>query len=130
MHLLVPTEFAKGLEERQIPLNPDLLRIYEQLIAAGHRPDYYSKEFKKVLVKLGLKGHRFHDLRHTFGVRTWLQTGDIMLVSNLMGHRNIQTTMIYTRFLPTRLAEDFPDLTAYLSEHSKGRAERLGLNIR
>ena len=75
----------------------------------------------------GVKGHRFHDLRHTFGVLTRLQTGDIMLVSNLMGHRNLETTMIYTKFLPSRLADDFPDLMAYLSEHSKGKAERLGI---
>ena len=42
-------------------------------------------------------------------------------------HRNLETTMICTKFLPSRLAEDFPDLTAYLSVHSKGRAERLGI---
>ncbi|MCH7497096.1 MAG: site-specific integrase [Candidatus Marinimicrobia bacterium] len=127
MHLIVAPEDAKASEERQIPLNPDLVRIYEQIMASNHRPEYYTKAFKKITRKLGLTGHRFHDLRHTFGVRTWLQTGDIMLVSNLMGHRNLETTMIYTRFLPSRLAEDFPDLTAYVSEHSKGRAERLGI---
>ena len=127
MHLLVSSENSKANEERQIPLNPDLVRIYELLIEAGHRPEYYTKAFRKILKKLKIKGHRFHDLRHTFGVRTWLQTGDIMLVSNLMGHRNLETTMIYTKFLPSRLAEDFPELTAYLSEHSKGRAEKLGI---
>ena len=127
MHLIVAPEDAKAGEERQIPLNPDLVRIYDQLIASYHRPEYYTKAFKKILRQLGLNGHRFHDLRHTFGVRCWLQTGDIMLVSNLMGHRNLETTMIYTRFLPSRLSEDFPGLTAYLSERSKGRAERLGM---
>jgi len=127
MHLLVSSENSKANEERQIPLNPDLVRIYELLIDAGHRPEYYTKAFRKILKGLKIKGHRFHDLRHTFGVRCWLQTGDIMLVSNLMGHRNLETTMIYTKFLPSRLAEDFPDLTAYLSEHSKGRATRLGI---
>ena len=40
--------------------------------------------------------------------------------------RNLKTTMIYTRFLPTRLAEDFPDLAAYLSEHSKGESGEIG----
>ena len=127
MHLIVAPEDAKAGEERQIPLNPDLVRIYEQLIASNHRPEYYTKEFKKIVRRLSLKRHRFHDLRHTFGVRTWLQTGDILLVSNLMGHRNLETTMIYTRFLPTRLSGDFPDLMAYMSEHSKGRAHMLGL---
>ncbi|MFB0516736.1 MAG: tyrosine-type recombinase/integrase [Candidatus Neomarinimicrobiota bacterium] len=127
-HLLVPTEFAKAQEECQIPLNPDLLMIYNKLVAESHRPDYYSKAFKKIVTQLGFTDHRFHDLRYTFGVRTWLQTGDIMLVSNLMGHRNIETTMIYTRFLSTRLVEDFPDLAAYVSEYSKGRAKLLGIS--
>ncbi len=129
MHLLVASENAKAGEERQIPLNPDLVRIFEQIVISTHRPEYYSKCLKKVLRKLKIKSHRFHDLRHTFGVRTWLQTGDIMLVSNLMGHRNLETTMIYTKFLASRLAEDFPKLTAYLCEYSKGRAARLGLKI-
>ena len=51
----------------------------------------------------------------------------MMFVGNLRGHRNLQATGIYTRYPPTRPAEDFPDLTAYLSEHSKGRAQRLGI---
>ena len=51
----------------------------------------------------------------------------MMFVSNLRGHRNLETMGFYTRFPPTRPAVDFPDLTAYLSGHSKGRAEKLGL---
>ena len=58
---------------------------------------------------------------------SWPQTGDMMFVGNLRGHRNLQATGIYTRFAPTRPAEDFLDLTAYLSEHSIVRAERLGI---
>ena len=37
-------------------------------------------------------------------------TPAVALSGNLMGHSNLETTMIYTCRLPSRLAEDFPDL--------------------
>ena len=39
MHLLVAPEDTKAGSERQIPLNPDLVRIYQQFIASDHRPE-------------------------------------------------------------------------------------------
>ncbi|MFC1542911.1 tyrosine-type recombinase/integrase [Candidatus Neomarinimicrobiota bacterium] len=123
--LLVPTENSKGKEERQIPLNHDLIKVYWQLMEAGHDPKYYTDQFRKIVKGIGLEGHKFHDLRHTFGVRTWLQTGDIHLVSQLMGHKSILTTQIYARFFITRLQEDFPDLAGYATDRTKGRAEIL-----
>ncbi|MBA7597157.1 Tyrosine recombinase XerC [subsurface metagenome] len=123
--LLVPTENSKGHEERQIPLNHDLIQIYRQLMEAGYDAKYYTDQFRKIAKMIGLEGHKFHDLRHTFGIRTWLQTGDIHLVSQLMGHKSILTTQIYARFFITRLQEDFPDLAGYATDRTKGRAEIL-----
>ncbi len=54
-----------------------------------------------------------------------LETGDIHLVSQLMGHKSILTTQIYARFFITRLQEDFPDLAGYATDRTKGRAEIL-----
>ncbi|MFB0521464.1 MAG: tyrosine-type recombinase/integrase [Desulfatiglandales bacterium] len=123
--LLVPTESSKGHEERQIPLNPDLIGIYHRLMEAGHDAKYYTDQFRKISRKVGLDGHKLHDLRHTFGVRTWLQTGDIYLVAQLMGHRSITTTQIYTKFFISRLQEDFPDLAGFAEDRFRGRAEIL-----
>jgi len=123
--LLVPTENSKGHEERQIPLNHDLIQIYRQIMEAGHDAKYYTDQFRKTAKKIGLEGHKFHDLRHTFGVRTWLQTGDIHLVAQLMGHKSVLTTQIYTRFFLSRLQEDFPDLAGFTENQSRGRAEIL-----
>ena len=36
-----------------------------------------------------------HKLRSTFGTHMYAQTGDIMLVRDLLGHSNVQTTMRY-----------------------------------
>ena len=123
--LLVPTENSKGNEERQIPLNQDLIQIYRRLMEAGHDAKYYTDQFRKIAKKIGLEGHKFHDLRHTFGVRTWLQTGDIYLVAQLMGHKSIATTQIYAKFFISRLQEDFPDLAGFADDRFKGRAEIL-----
>ena len=124
--LIILTENAKGRQERQIQLTPDLIQIYEQMIAAGHRPDYYSKKFKHACRAAGIDGHNFHHLRHTFGVRCWLQCGDIFLVKQLMGHKSIETTLRYTKFFLSRLQEDFPDLAGYADNQSRGRAEIIG----
>ncbi|MCH8837359.1 MAG: site-specific integrase [Candidatus Marinimicrobia bacterium] len=125
-YLIVSTEDSKGREERQIPLTAELIQIYEELIAAGHRPEYYSKQFKQVCRMVGLEDHNFHHLRHTFAVRSWLMSGDIYLVCQLMGHKSIQTTMIYTKFFLSRLQEDFPDLAGFAENKALGRADLIG----
>lgn len=46
---------------------------------------------------------RFYDLRHTFGTRLSEAGVPIKMVSELMGHRNVQTTM---RYLHTKNADE------------------------
>ena len=95
------------------------------MLEAGHDPKYYTDQFKNICRKIEIEGHKFHDLRHTFGVRTWLMTGDIHLVAQLMGHQSITTTQIYTKIFISRLQEDFPDLSAFAEDRFRGRAEIL-----
>jgi integrase len=63
---------------------------------------------------LGGLGLRFHDLRHSFA--SWLlnQTGDLELVRQALGHRNIQTTVRYAHLAPGRKAAAVADATAGL----------------
>ena len=124
-YLIISVDKTKGGEERQVPLNNDLLEIYSKLINASYAPKYYSEQFKLLMRKAEIEGHKFHDLRHTFGVRTWLQTGDLHLVSQLMGHKSILTTQIYTKFFIARLKEDFPDLVGFATDITKGRFDLL-----
>ena len=53
----------------------------------------------------------FHCLRHTFAVRRCLQTRDIYLVKQEMGHSSVTTTEIYAKFSLRRLEMDFLSLT-------------------
>ena len=59
---------------------------------------------------LGLGHHRFHDLRHTFGVRRYLETRDIYQVMKEMGHAKVSMTKKYADFEISELRHDFPTI--------------------
>ncbi len=71
-----------------------------------------SKGFKQAVKKvLGDESNlRFHNLRDTFAVRKYFETGDIHLVSRLLGHTNTNTTDGYTKFHISQLETDFPSV--------------------
>lgn len=54
-----------------------------------------SRVFKERAARAGLKGMRFHFLRHTFGTRLGDAGVSPYAIARLMGHSNIQTSMIY-----------------------------------
>ena len=68
----------------------------------------FKQAVKKVLGKES-KLH-FHNLRDTFAVRKYFETGDIHLVSRLLGHTNTNTTDGYTKFHISQLETDFPSV--------------------
>ncbi len=53
-------------------------------------------KFKRICKKAGLRRHRTpHMMRHTFGHKLYGVDHDIYNVQRQLGHKNIQTTMIY-----------------------------------
>ena len=69
-------------------------------------PRGYSKMFRLTRNKLANKLHdqslktiRLYDLRHYFATMLYHKTKDILLVRQQMGHKRIETTMIYTQLL-------------------------------
>jgi len=59
----------------------------------------FNAEFRDALTAAGIVDFRFHDLRHTFATRMLRQTGNIKLVSRLLGHSSIETTARYAHVL-------------------------------
>jgi len=55
-----------------------------------YRKRTYEKFGDPELLKI-----RFYDLRHWYATTTYLQTRDIFFVKYLLGHRHIQSTLIY-----------------------------------
>ena len=71
-----------------------------------------SKTFLKAMREVDGQDTKYHlhCLRHTFAVRRYLQTGNIYLVKEELGHSSVVTTEIYAKFSLLRLEADFPSL--------------------
>src|SRR5215813_350579 len=54
-----------------------------------------KRAFKTACQKAGIKGLRFHDLRHTFASRLRAKGVDLVTIKELLGHADIRTTMRY-----------------------------------
>ncbi len=66
----------------------------------GGRLNNMNDSWEIVKGKAGLEDFRLKDLRHTFG--TWLAIGGtpLIVIRDLMGHKNIKTTEIYAHLGP------------------------------
>ena len=56
-------------------------------------PRTLQYRFKSFLKSHGLKSHHFHALRHTFATRSIEKGVDAKTLSELLGHRNVKTTL-------------------------------------
>jgi integrase len=61
-------------------------------------PDSFTAAFGKLSALVGLKGFRFHDLRHAFASMTLADGVSIKEVQTLMGHSSpVVTLSVYAR---------------------------------
>ena len=120
--LLYSKSIVKGGEvSRSVPVNADGRRAIDALVnwhrrhygnpIASTRPLFPSRHnsgtvpmhrqtahaiLKTAFMEAGLNGHiATHSLRKSFAQRLYDKTGDIYLVQELLGHRNISTTQKY-----------------------------------
>ena len=119
--LLFKKSVVKGKENsRAVPVNRDGRQAIDDLIrwhietygtTENNRPLFPSRNgdgqkplsrrnahdvLKMAFMRAGLNGHiATHSLRKSFAQRLYDKTGDIYLVQELLGHRNISTTQKY-----------------------------------
>ena len=119
--LLYSKSIVKGGEvSRSVPVNADGRKAIDELVnwhrrhygsIASKRPLFPSRHksgtvpmhrqtahaiLKTAFMEAGLNGHiATHSLRKSFAQRLYDKTGDIYLVQELLGHRNISTTQKY-----------------------------------
>lgn len=99
--------------ERTIPIDPKYRKYYSLAKRSKYTDSTVSKKFKKILEDLGIDKTRsgdkrhFHHLRDTFAVRNYCESRDIYKVSKLLGHSDVKTTEIYTKFNIDKLELDF-----------------------
>lgn len=59
--------------------------------------DGWRRPWAKALADAEITDFRFHDLRHTAGTRALLAHKNLKTVQRMLGHKNIATTLRYTR---------------------------------
>jgi len=101
--LLIPT--TKNGHSRRIPLTDEALKILSGLDKSTETVFPISANsvrltWRRMAAKLGLKGLRFHDLRHE-AISTLFERGlNIPEVSMISGHRDWASLKIYTQPRP------------------------------
>ena len=106
--------FPKKLKEKiikhkenqeKIELNLWKKKNKNNLIFCNIKGEYYNiievnNKFKSILKSIGIEGHTFHDLRHTYATRLFEMKENPKTVQELLGHSTISTTLnIYTHVL-------------------------------
>lgn len=89
---------GKGNKVRRIPVNMRLRNVLadQQGRYVPFSDSWVRREVKRIAVECGLPDSvSSHDLRATFATETYRRTGDILMVSRLLGHSSVQTTQAY-----------------------------------
>ena len=106
---------GKGRVSRSVQVHPFVIEKLAGYIAAVRKgardgsllfvterggqydPDYLRSKMEIICKKLGFKKLHPHMLRHTYLTDAWNSTLDLRFVQDQAGHKNINTTAIYTR---------------------------------
>jgi integrase len=98
--ILIKWEKNKEYKNRLIPLHPELkllLQTYTAMMKPEERIFKITRQRAHQIVKKYLGGHP-HKLRHSYAVHVLKNTNDIVLVKKLLGHKNINSTLVYTKY--------------------------------
>ena len=73
---------------------------------SGHSHNWLRTELIKTAKRAGIPDlTKIHTLRHTFASQLVMQGVDLPTVGKLMGHTDIETTMIYAHLAPDHLSK-------------------------
>ena len=86
------------LTKRNIALNDKVFEAWTS-DTYGKWFRHYRNKLAKKLNDQSFKTIRLYDLRHFFATKLYHQTKDILFVKQQLGHRKLQTTLIYTQLI-------------------------------
>ena len=85
------------IDEHKLNLNDKLFKGDSENYGKHYR--LHRNQLAEKLHKPELKSIRLYDFRHYFATRLYAKTRDILLVKQQMGHKKIETTLVYTQLL-------------------------------
>lgn len=99
---------SRKWQNRMIPMRPelrDLLQLYSATKNTDDKLFPISRQRAWQLTQEHFEGHP-HQFRHSFAVN-WLRNGgDIFLLSRMLGHARIQSTMEYLKIVPADIGKE------------------------
>ena len=122
IHMRIKIVHGKGMKDRYTLLSQQVLlelRAYyiiykpiEYLFNGQQRGKRYSLRtiqhvMQQALIKVGLESKKYtiHTIRHSFATHLIEHGTDLHTVKELLGHRNLQTTMKYLHLSSNRFSE-------------------------
>ena len=105
----ITIEKSKGRKERIIPIPFQNIKDYQIATTDPYSLSFITHSFSRACKTAGVTGKTLHALRHTFALRKLIETNNISLVKELLGHSSVTVTEIYTAFPKDFLAQIFKD---------------------
>jgi site-specific recombinase XerD len=124
--IVVKDNWSPKSNEREIPINDGLLEVLknQKKIVNGSQYVFPDEDGKKIYKNRLLKrlktlaqkldfgeADKIHSLRHTFASHLVMKGVDLTTIKKLMGHSDIDTTMIYSHLTEKHIDEAVDKLT-------------------
>ena len=96
----------RHIEKEHIGLNDNIFGTWNSN-TYGKNFRYTRNRTAEKTADLAIKTIRLYDLRHYFATMTYHKTQDILFTKQQMGHKKIETTLIYTQLLQFEKDDDY-----------------------
>jgi integrase/recombinase XerC len=107
---------SKGNREERLPISSSVARMLAGHIGVRDRGPLFlgrgegrlserhaQRLFGCYATRAGLRSTRTHSLRHSYAMRIYHRTHDVLVVKRALGHRSVESTLAYARCEEGRL---------------------------
>lgn len=106
--------FGKMTKKRSVPLSERAKQIFTAHFTMNDRIGFSKKTAERVVKRVANRANIQrpccpHVLRHTFASNCIRKGINVVTVNKMLGHDNLETTMIYLNVQPEDIRKDFKD---------------------